>query len=287
MSMLITKESRIIVRGIQSEVSLYHMQKMVEIGMSVVAGILPGKGGDWILEGRIPVFDSIQAAVDTTGADVAILFDDDSESSDGLSEAVFCEIPLIICSIRDIPIQDMLKIKRAVKERGLLLIGPDSPGIYSPERIIAGFTPEKIGIRGNIGIISSSAALGFEIISYLRLNKIGISTFIGIGEGPICGSDFDQIIPLFDADVESQKILLIDTPFGPIENLNVNQIIQSVTKPVYAYYPGSELIESGMINLPEFVKQKRAENFLSVRKNLVDAGIPLVTNPEKLIALLS
>jgi len=285
--MLLNKESRIIVRGIQSEVSLYHVRKMIEFGMSVVAGILPGEGGEWILDGRVPLFDSVEAAVDTTGADAAILFDDDIESSEGLAEAVFCEIPLIICSIRDIPIQDMLRIKRAVRERGLLLIGPGSPGIYSPEGIIAGIAPEKIGIKGEIGIVSSSAALGFEIISYLRLNKIGVSTFICIGEGPLCGSDFGQIISLFDADAESQKILLIDTPFGPIENLDIDQIIQFATKTVVAYYPGSKLIENGIKNLPEFIKQKRAENFLSVKKSLVDAGIPLVTNPEKLPALLS
>jgi len=284
--MIIEKKSRIIVMGIQAKSSLLQVKKMMEVGMNITAGILPGRGGDWILDGGVPVFDSIQAAVDTTGVDAAILFDDGFESSDGLSEAVFCEIPVIVCSISDIPVRDMLRIKRASEQRGLLLLGPGSPGIYSPEEIIAGIMPKKLGCKGDVGIISSSAALGFEIISFLKQKEIGISTFIGIGESPICGSGFDRIIPLFEMNAETRIILLIDTPFGPVKGLDINQIGQSITKPVAAYCPGSELIQSGSLNLPRSFKQKRAEIFLSVKRSLYDAGIPVAETPEELPALL-
>jgi len=238
MSILINNQTRIIVQGITGKEGLFHAEKMLNYGSKIVAGATPGKGGEWVLQGKVPVFDCVSTAVDVTGADTSVIFVPPLQAADAIIEAADAGIRLIICITEGVPVKDMMIVKSYLRTTKARLIGPNSPGILSPGQSKAGIIPGDVAIPGNIGVLSRSGTLTYEVIYALKNRGLGISTCIGIGGDPIIGSSFIDVLSMFESDPETESIILIGE-IGGMEEENAAKFISvNVTKPVFAYIAG-------------------------------------------------
>ena len=238
MSILINKKSRLIIQGITGNEGLFHTQQMIKAGTVVVAGTSPGKGGEWVLDGKVPVFDSVKVAVDATGANVSVIFVPARYAADAIFEALDAGIELIVCITEGIPVQDMMKVSSYSRQFHATIIGPNCPGVLSPGECKAGIIPAYITQRGNIGVISRSGTLTYEVLNALKQKNYGVSTCVGIGGDPIIGSNFIDMLALFEADPRTEKIVLIGEIGGTDEERAADYISAHVTKPVVAVISG-------------------------------------------------
>ncbi|MCJ7694182.1 MAG: succinate--CoA ligase subunit alpha [Anaerolineaceae bacterium] len=238
MSILLDQSSRIIIQGITGKEGLFHAEQMRRFGSNLVAGVTPGKGGEWVLENKIPVFDSVKLAVETTGADTSVIFVPAKYAADAILEAINAEISLVICISEGIPIKDMMMVKSYLKHTKTRLVGPNSPGILSPGKAKAGIIPGNIAIEGSIGVVSRSGTLTYEVVYALKSAGLGVSTCVGIGGDPIIGSSFIDILDLFERDPNTEKIIMIGEIGGSDENEAANFISNELSKPVYGYIAG-------------------------------------------------
>src|SRR5512146_239841 len=190
MSILINKNTRLLVQGITGSEGLFHTDQMVHYGTSVVAGTRPGKGGEWVLDGKIPVFDSVKLAVEATGANASIIFVPSRGAPDAMFEAADAGIPLIVCITEGVAVQDMMRVRSYIDHKKVRLVGPNCPGLLTPGEAKVGIIPGNIAILGNIGVVSRSGTLTYEVLYALMLNKMGASTCVGIGGDPINGTNF-------------------------------------------------------------------------------------------------
>jgi succinyl-CoA synthetase alpha subunit len=224
MTILIDKDTRLIIQGITGNEGLFHSQRMLQNGTNIVAGVTPGKGGEWVLEGKIPVFDTVHSATETTGGNASIIFVPLRSAADAILEAIDSQIPLIVCISEGIPIHDMMLVKSFINKKSSRLIGPNSPGLISPGESNVGIIPNDIVIPGNIGLISRSGTLTYEVMALLNKNSKGISTCVGIGGDPILGSSFTDILELFEDDPHTNQIILVGEIGGREEELAANYI---------------------------------------------------------------
>ncbi|MGB9669434.1 MAG: succinate--CoA ligase subunit alpha, partial [Anaerolineales bacterium] len=181
MSILINRNTRLIVQGITGNEGMFHTRQMVNYGTQVVAGVTPGKGGEWVLDGKIPVFDSMKIAAEATGANTSVIFVPARFASDAIFEAADAGIPLIVCITEGIPVQDMMRVRNYLDQKQCRLIGPNCPGLLSPGESKVGIIPGEIAIPGNVGVVSRSGTLTYEVLYALKLNHQGVSTCVGIG----------------------------------------------------------------------------------------------------------
>jgi succinyl-CoA synthetase alpha subunit len=286
MSILVNKNTKIIIQGITGEEGLFHAAQMQEYGSNVVAGTSPGKGGEWVLNGKLPVFDSMRLAVDATGANTSVVFVPARHALDALLEAINSGIPLVICITEGIPIQDMMKVKYYGDQKGTRIIGPNCPGVITPGECKAGIIPGKIKRAGNIGVVSRSGTLTYEILNSLDTNGLGTSTCVGIGGDPILGSNFIQILGLFEEDPRTEKILIIGEIGGTDEEQAAEYIANSVTKPVLGMIagvsapPGKRMGHAGAII--EGLNGKALSKIIS----LENVGVKIAHDPDELISFL-
>jgi malate-CoA ligase subunit alpha len=239
-SILIDRSTRILIQGFTGDKGSFHGKEMQEYGGNVVGGVTPGKGGRTHL--GLPVFDTVQAAVDATGADASITFVAPPFCADAIMEGATAGLRLI-CAITDgIPAQDMMKVKRYLrrfpKEKRTCLVGPNCAGIISPGKAMLGIMPSHIYIPGNVGIVSRSGTLGYEAAAQLKALGIGVSTSVGIGGDPINGSSFLDHLALFEQDPETHAVLMIGEIGGPQEAEAAAWIKQNMSKPVVGYVAG-------------------------------------------------
>src|SRR5690606_32584190 len=211
-------------------------QKMIEYGTNVVGGVTPGKGGEWF-EGR-PVFDTVQKAVDATEADVSWVAVPAAFAPDAIYEAVDAGIKLIICLAEYIPVADMMKVYQYVKSSGSRLIGPNCPGLLTPGQAKVGIMPGYIATPGNIGVVSKSGTLTYEVVYALTQAGFGQTTCIGIGGDPIIGTNFVDVLQMFEEDPETEKVVLIGEIGGRAEIDAAEFIKARMTKPVAAFIAG-------------------------------------------------
>ena len=238
MSILINNATRLLIQGITGQEGLFHTAQMVKYGTKVVAGVTPGRGGEWVLEGKIPVFDSVKIAVEATGANASVIFVPARFAADAMYEAGDAGIPLIICITEGIPVQDVLRVCYYLGQKGITLVGPNSPGILSPGESEAGIIPGNITKPGNVGIVSRSGTLTYEVLNSLKNNEIGVSTCIGIGGDVITGIRFTDVLRLFEADPFTERVILIGEIGGNEEELAADFISREMTKPVLAFIAG-------------------------------------------------
>jgi succinyl-CoA synthetase alpha subunit len=238
MSILINKNSRVMVQGITGHEGLFHTQQMVQYGTNVVAGITPGKGGDWVLDGKIPVFDSVRVAKEMTDANVSVIFVPARFAPDAMYEAADVGIPLIVCITEMIPVMDMMKVRSYLDQKGVRLIGPNCPGLLTPGESKVGIIPGDIAIPGNVGVVSKSGTLTYEILYALKRVGIGSSTCVGIGGDPINGTNFVDVLEMFEADPHTDQVILIGEIGGNDEEKAAEMIAQRMTKPVTAFIAG-------------------------------------------------
>lgn len=240
MAILITEHTRVVVQGLSGRIGQFHAQEMIEYGTRVVAGVTPGKGGSTVL--NRPVFDTMREAVAATGAEASLLFVPPQGAADAMMEAADAGIRTAVCVTDGIPAQDMMRVKRFLRrfprDRKMRLIGPNCAGIISPGKGFMGIMPPHIYIPGRVGIVGRSGTLGYEAASQMQALGIGISSSIGIGGDPINGSSFRDILELFEADPDTDAVLLIGEIGGPQEAEAALYARDHMIKPVAAYIAG-------------------------------------------------
>lgn len=251
MSILINKTTRLLVQGITGRDGHFHAKKMKEYGTKVVAGTSPGKGGTSI--DGIPVFNTVYEAVDQTQANTSIIFVPARFAADAIMEAADAGIKLIICIAEGLPTLDVIKAYRFVQLKGAMLIGPNCPGLVSPGKSLAGILPGRVFKEGNIGIISRSGTLTYEIVYHLTTRGMGQSTAVGMGGDPVVGLYFRELLEMFENDSETEAVVMIGEIGGNAEELAAEYIRQHITKPVVAFIagqsapPGKQMGHAGAI----------------------------------------
>ncbi len=236
MSVLVNKNSKVIVQGFTGGEGTFHAGQMIEYGTNVVGGVTPGKGGQKHLDR--PVFNTVQDAVNGTGADVSILFVPPAFASDAILEAADAGIKVIICITEGIPVKDMIPVKEYLKDKDCRLIGPNCPGVMTPDGAKVGIMPGFIFKTGNIGIVSKSGTLTYEAADQVVKAGLGISTAIGIGGDPIIGTTTQQAVELFMNDPETAGIVMIGEIGGNLEANAAEWIKANGTKPVVGFIAG-------------------------------------------------
>jgi succinyl-CoA synthetase alpha subunit len=236
MSVLINKDSRVIVQGFTGREGTFHAAQMIEYGTHVVGGITPGKGGQVHLEK--PVFNTVEDAVRETAADVSIIFVPAQFAADAIIEAALAGIALIICISEGIPVLDMVKVKNFMRTTAARLIGPNCPGIISPGQCKVGIMPSRIHSPGHVGIISRSGTLTYVAVHQITQEKLGQSTCIGIGGDPIIGTTFVEALELFKDDEQTAAVVMIGEIGGSLEEQAAAYIAANFDKPVVSFIAG-------------------------------------------------
>ena len=238
MSILVNKDSRIVVQGITGSEGQFHAGQMLDYGTNVVAGVTPGKGGQKTLDDRVPVFNFVEEAVEQTGADTSIIFVPPPFAAEAVIEASYAGIKVVVCITEGVPVHDMVKVKKVVDQKGTRLVGPNCPGIITVDECKLGIMPGFICKKGNIGVISKSGTLTYEAIDQLVNVGLGQTTAIGIGGDPIIGTTMKDCIELFEADPETKGIVVIGEIGGQMEIEAARWARDNVSKPMVGFIAG-------------------------------------------------
>lgn len=290
MSILINKNTKLVVQGITGRDGSFHTAKMKEYGTNIVAGVSPGKGNQEVH--GIPVFNTVEDAVNATGADTSIIFVPAPLAADAILEAADAGVKLVICISEGVPTLDMVRATNYLKKKNVKLIGANCPGLITPGESLIGILPGNIFKKGNVGLMSRSGTLTYEMVNQLTTNGIGQSTCIGIGGDPVAGLYYLELLQLFQDDPETDAIVLIGEIGGDAEEKAAQYIKENITKPVVAFIAGQTapqgkrmghagaIISSGSgtaaekiaafeavgvpvarrpVEIPELIKQKLAE----------------------------
>ncbi len=236
MSILVDSNTRLLVQGITGREGEFHTRQMLDYGTNVVAGVTPGKGG--MEAAGVPVFNTVKQAVETTGANTSIIYVPARFAPDAIYEAAGAGIGLVVCITEGIPTQDMIKVKAYLDQRGARLVGPNCPGLITPGQAKVGIMPGHIHQPGSVGVVSRSGTLTYEVVYDLTAHGLGQSTCVGIGGDPIIGSDFVDVLALFQEDVATEKVVLIGEIGGTDEERAADFIAGEMTKPVVAFIAG-------------------------------------------------
>ena len=236
MSILVDKKTRLLVQGLTGREGGFHAQQMAQYGTKVVAGVTPGKGGT--KHADVPVFDTVRSAVTESGANTSIIFVPPPFASDAILEAIDAEVPFVICITEGIPTLDMVRVNAALKGSKTRLLGPNCPGIISPGKCKVGIMPGAIHKEGHVGVVSRSGTLTYEAVHQLTLLGIGQSTCVGIGGDPIIGTNFLDVIRLFNEDPGTKAIVMIGEIGGNAEEIAAEYIKKNVKKPVVGFIAG-------------------------------------------------
>ncbi|MFO7447084.1 MAG: succinate--CoA ligase subunit alpha [Ignavibacteriaceae bacterium] len=280
MSILVDNKTRLLVQGITGSEGSFHTQQMIEYGTKVVAGVTPGKGGTEHL--GVPVFNTVSDAVKKTKANTSVIFVPPAFAADAIFEAADSGIKVIICITEGIPANDMIKVYNAIKEKDVVLVGPNCPGVISPGKAKVGIMPGFIHKKGTIGVVSRSGTLTYEAVKQLTDVKLGQTTCVGIGGDPVIGSQFKDIIKLFNEDPDTVGIVMIGEIGGSAEEEAAEYIKKNVKKPVVGFIagrtapPGRRMGHAGAIISGG--KGTAAEKMAVMKK----AGIKVIESPAEI-----
>ena len=279
MSILVNKNTRLLVQGITGREGSYHAQRSAEYGANLVAGVTPGKGGQQFMD-SVPVFDTVQNAVGKTGADASLIFVPPAFAADAIVEAVDAGIKVIACITEGIPVQDTIKVVRYIRDKDVSLIGPNCPGIISPgENFKMGIMPGHIHMSGTTGVVSRSGTLTYEAVSQLTALNIGQSTCVGIGGDPVSGVTFIDILEKFQRDPDTDSVVMIGEIGGTKEQEAAEYIKSNFTKPIVSLIvgqsapPGKRMGHAGAIITGSAGKAEEKIKALS------SAGVAIVPRP--------
>jgi succinyl-CoA synthetase alpha subunit len=238
MSILIDKSTKLIVQGITGRDGAFHTSKMKEYGTNVVGGTSPGKAGEFVDE--IPVFNTVRDAVNETGANTSVIFVPAPFAKDAMMEAAASGIRLIVCITEGVPTLDVVEAHSYIKRMGANLIGPNCPGLMSPEKSLVGIMPSMVFKKGSTGVISRSGTLTYEVVYNLTENGIGQSTAVGVGGDPVVGLYYIELLEMFENDPDTDSIVLIGEIGGDAEEQAAEYIKNHITKPVVAFIAGRQ-----------------------------------------------
>jgi malate-CoA ligase subunit alpha len=281
MAILITRQTRIIVQGMSGRIGQFHAADMLKNGTNVVGGVTPGRGGDTLLDR--PLFNTVRDAVEATKADASLIFVPPPFAADAIMEAADAGIRTAVCVTDGIPAQDMMKVKRFLRrypaERKMRLVGPNCAGVISPGIGFMGIMPPHIYMKGRVGIVGRSGTLGYEAASQMKALGIGVSTSVGIGGDPINGSSFRDILELFEADPETDAVMMIGEIGGPQEAEAAAYARDRMTKPVVAYIAGLSAPRGRKMGHAGAIISAFGESAQEKVEILTAAGITVAPNP--------
>jgi succinyl-CoA synthetase alpha subunit len=287
MSILIGRDSRLVVQGITGREGEFHSRAMLEYGTPLVAGVTPGKGGQRVLDGRVPVFDTIAEAVQETGANTSCIFVPATGAPDAVMEAIGCGIKTVFCITEGIPALDMIPVVAAVAAAGARLIGPNCPGATSPGRAKVGIIPGSVHRAGRVGVVSRSGTLTYEAVQAMSDAGIGQSTCVGIGGDPIVGTTFLDVLRLFAADPETDAIVLIGEIGGAAEEQAAAWAGENLRAvPMAAFIAGRTAPEGKRMGHAGAIVSGGAGTAASKVAALEAAGIRVASSPTELPTLL-
>lgn len=237
MSIFIDQSTRLIVQGITGRDGSFHAKQMMEYGTQVVAGVTPGKGGQ-TFEGSVPIFNTVQEAVQATGANTSVIYVPPAGAADAMFEAADAGVDFIVCITEGVPVLDMTRVYPYVKEKGARLLGPNCPGLLSAGKSKVGIIPGHITQPGPVGLVSKSGTLTYEVVYKLKNAGIGTTTCVGIGGDPVNGTSFIDCLAAFEADPETKAIVMLGEIGGTDEQDAARYIKENVTKPVVGFIAG-------------------------------------------------
>lgn len=287
MSILVNRETRVLVQGITGREGMFHAHQLMAYGTKIVAGVRPGKGGEWVLDGKVPIFDTVHAAVEATGANCSLIFVPAAAAADAMLEAADAGVPLIVCITEGVPVQDMMQVRRYLDQKATRLVGPNCPGVLTPGESNVGIIPGAIALPGDIGIVSRSGTLTYEVLYALKQRGLGASTCVGIGGDPINGTSFLDALALFEDDADTERVVLIGEIGGSDEERAAEFVADHMTKPVVAFVagqtapPGKRMGHAGAI--VEGGTGTAAEKIAALKA----AGVRVARHPAEIAEMLS
>jgi succinyl-CoA synthetase alpha subunit len=287
MAILVDKNTRLLVQGITGREGEFHSQQMIAYGTQVVAGVTPGKGGQWACDGRVPVFDTVAEAVAETEANASVVYVPARFAADAILESADAAIPLVVCITEGIPTLDMIRVCAYLDQKGVRLVGPNCPGLLSPGQAKVGIMPGHIATPGPVGVVSRSGTLTYEVVYALTARGIGQTTCVGIGGDPIIGTTFIDVLELFEQDPLTEQVVLIGEIGGSDEERAARFVAERMTKPVTAFVagrtapPGKRMGHAGAII--EGGTGTAAEKIAAFEA----VGVPVAQHPEQISDLVA
>lgn len=286
MSILVNKDTKLLVQGITGKEGLFHTQQMAAYGTNVVAGVTPGKGGEWVMDGKIPVFDSVKLAAEATGANASVIFVPARFAADAIFEAADAGLDLVVCITEGIPVKDMMRVRAYIDTLETRLLGANCPGILTPGEAKVGIIPGDIAIPGNVGAVSRSGTLTYEVLYALKQKGMGASTCVGIGGDPVNGTNFIDVLEMFEEDPATDKIVLLGEIGGTDEEKAAEFIATKMTKPVAAFIAGQTAPPGKRMGHAGAIIQSGAGTAADKINALEEAGVRVAKHPEELPDLL-
>lgn len=286
MSILVDKNTRLIVQGGTGAEGLFHTTQMVAYGTNVVGGVTPGKGGEWMLDGKLPVFDSVKTAREATDANATIIFVPARFAPDAMFEAADAGIPLIVCITEGVAVQDMMRVRNYLDQKKVRLIGPNCPGLLTPGEAKVGIIPGNIAIPGNIGVVSRSGTLTYEVLYAMKNLGLGASTCVGIGGDPVNGTNFLDVLEMFEHDPKTEKVIMIGEIGGNEEEKAAQYIGSKMTKPVAGFIAGQTAPAGKRMGHAGAIIEAGAGTAADKIKALEAAGVKVAKHPEEIPTLL-
>jgi succinyl-CoA synthetase alpha subunit len=278
---LVDEKTRVLVQGITGREATFHTHRCIEYGTSVVAGVTPGKGGStW--EDKVPVFEGVEQAKRETGANASLIFVPAQYASDAIIEAADAGIPLIVCITELIPTLDEVTWHRYIQGMDVIVVGPNCPGLISPPaHCKVGIMPGSIHLPGNVGVISRSGTLTYEVVGQLTSEGIGQSTCVGIGGDPLPGTDFVRALRLFEADADTSAVVLVGEIGGSMEQAAADYI-RTMSKPVVAFVAGASAPPGRRMGHAGAIISGQASTAMHKKTALKSAGAFVVDNPAEI-----
>ena len=278
MSIIIDEKTKVVVQGMTGNEGLFHTRQMVEYGTKIVGGVTPGKGGQTVE--NIPVFNTVATAVQATGADTSIIFVPPPFSADAIMEAADAGVKNIVCLTEGIPTLEMMQVKIYLKGKDIKLIGPNTPGIISPGRCKIGVMAGYIHKQGSIGVISRSGTLTYEAVDFLTKSGLGQSTCVGIGGDPIIGLNFVDLLEMFEADPQTEAVVMIGEIGGMAEEDAAAFFNKNMKKPIVAFIAGKTAPPGRRMGHAGAIVSGGSGTAAQKIATLENAGIPVVDYPE-------
>lgn len=284
MSILINKDTKVIVQGITGRDGAFHTSKMKAYGTNLVGGISPGKGGQQV-EG-IPVFNTVEDAVKATGANASVIFVPAPFAGDAIMEASYAGIELVVCITEHVPVQDMIRVTPVLKQNGTKMIGANCPGLITPEECLIGILPAGIFKKGNVGLISRSGTLTYEVVNMLTENDLGQTTCVGIGGDAVSGLYFIDLLEMYENDPDTDAVVLIGEIGGDAEEQAARFIKDKMTKPVVAFIAGQSAPPGKRMGHAGAIISSGAGTAEEKIRAFAAAGVPVAKEPSEIPGLV-
>jgi succinyl-CoA synthetase alpha subunit len=284
-SIFIDKSTRLLVQGITGRDGSFHTRQMIEYGTDVVGGVTPGKGGQKFDE-KVPIFNTVHQAVKETGANATVIYVPPMFAADAMMEAADAGIPFIVCITEGVPVLDMTKVYPFVKEKGARLLGPNCPGLISPGKSKVGIIPGRICAEGNIGLVSRSGTLTYEVVFQMTRAGMGQTTCVGIGGDPINGTNFIDCLAAFEADPDTEKVVMIGEIGGTDEQEAARFVKENMSKPVVGFIAGQTAPPGRRMGHAGAIISGSAGTAAEKIEAFEDAGIGVAKRPIDVVQLL-